>query len=437
MNILQSLKKRLKSQSGIALLIVVGFTSVFAMIATDIRQSKDFHHQVVLNTERRIKSYYLAKSAINFAKIVLLYNKKLQSQLEKLGASDQMPDPLYKMIPLNTELLKSVANFTGGGSTSTDDESEGDESTGDDGGSSGTSGSLGLLSQKEMADFLAFEGNFDVEFEEEQSKYSLNAVTKMTTTSSSYDLHKKVLASILLKPEFKNFFEFQDRDAPSLVHALADFVDSNDSINEYDKVERGRESGEYADSDFKVKNASFLTLSETRLVAGMSDDIYSRLAPYLTVYHTSSKINACLAETELVDALILHYTNESDCTQPIKDTDKDTIEELRTEVLGGCPDKDAMANALNVKLGIKSESESESESKSSTAETKSTSSKVSGCKVQFVDLLTEDNNILKVKARGYISDNDGTELASTTITMVLNTSSSSVSSWKVLYYQVQ
>ena len=115
----------------------------------------------------------------------------------------------------------------------------------------------------------------------------------------------------------------------------------------------------------------------------------------VTVYHTEDKVNVCLADEKVVDALLIHYTSYSGCADPIDPEDTEAIEELRTEVTSNCPDISEIATAVNVKLGI--QEEVDEDDGSGTAETKSTESKVSECEIQFEDLLTEDNDIFKIK----------------------------------------
>jgi len=415
---------RLKNQKGVALILVISAVMIITFIVTDFWSDAQLGHQMALNYKSRVQSYYMAKSALNFSKLLLYYNKKIESELKKkkLSFADIGFQALYKQVPINSEGLRGLISAA---RTLTDTGGEGEGEV--DENLENTKKTLGMLQSAEVESFLDFEGNFDAVISEEQSKYSLNAVSKMTSTSSGYDLHKKILLSVLLRSNFKNFFENQDSDAEELVHAISDFVDSNSSINEFDKVERGSEESNYDNVDYKVKNAPYLTLSEIRLVEGMSDDIYHSLQPLVTVYHTNDKINVCLAEPEIVDALIVHYTKYSECTTPLDPEDKEDIEKLRDTILAQCPDKTAVATTLNQELGIKSTDE---EDKPSTADSKKTSSKVTGCKIQFEDLLTENNNIFRITGVGEVRG------VKTTITLVMDTSSSKVKNWKVLYYQI-
>ena len=403
--------KRLKNIKGIALILVISSVMFLTVLVFDFWTDAQMGHQLAINYKSRMQSYYLAKSAVNFSRLVIFYNKKIEGMMSKknVSMSDMGFQPLYKQIPINSEGLRGMIQASAS--------KEGGDLQGVD-----------MLSQKDVESFLNFDGNFDAEISEEQSKYSVNAVSKMTSTSISFDLHKRVLLSMLSKPSFKNFFENHIPDAEQLVHAISDFVDSNTVINEFDKVERGSEGAVYGDVDYPVKSSSMLTTSELRLVAGMSDDIYEALKEDITVYHTTDKINICMASEGIVNSLIVHYTQYSECTTPLDpEDDKKEINELREEMMSGCPDVDSVASALNNALGIKPSTDSD---EATTADSKKNSSKVAGCKIQFKDLITKSNNIFRIVAEGDVHG------VKTKLNVVIDTASSKAKSWKVLFYQV-
>lgn len=421
--------KLLFNHRGIAYLIVVSLVTLMMSIVVGLKMYSSFHRQMTLNAKARLQASYLAKSGLQFTKLLLLYDKKIQEQVKKMGASASTLtaigyQPLYELFPLSSELLRG---FLGGVSAPPEDsenlpEEEASEEEGE--GFVEMNQAAGLLQQEKVKEFLDFDGDFETEVSEEASKFSLNTISKLSATASTYDLYKKILFTIMRRKEFKNFFEYQDRDAENLTHAIFDFIDTNSSINEFDQIERGEEPSLYRDIDYEIKNAKMLTLSELRLVVGMSDDIYAALAPYLTVYHTSDRMNVCLAEEAILDALLLHFTTESGCTNPVDDDDEKTLKELREAVLSGCPDPVAMANALNVALGLTS-----AEDMTEDVSQKKSSAKISGCNIHFEDLITDENNIFTIKAKGLVDE------VNTTMTIVLDTSSSQPASWKILYYQ--
>lgn len=429
------------NNKGIAYLIVISFVTLMMSIVVSLKERTLLNHDIALNAEARLQSYYMARSALNFSRLLLLYNKKIESQIKQSGVSDSTASkmgfqPLYRMFPLSSELLRGVAQMAGssaeeGGAAETETAGEDMATAGSENTQDSFGKDVGLLQKEKFEEFLDFDGDFSVEVQEESARYSLSAISKMTPTSTSYDLHKKILLGILMRPKFRNFFDNQDREAPELAHALADFVDANDAVNEFNQVERGREAAGYKGTDIKPKNTKFLTLSELRLVPGMTDDIYANLEPYVTVYQSTDKMNVCLGDEDLLDALIVHYTTESGCVNPIDPDKDDLLKDLREEVLANCTDVNAMANALNVKLGIKSERDVAAVETSGTAESQQTSAQVSGCKVQFKDLITASNDIFTLLATGQVGE------VRTVIRLLLDTTSSNATAWKTLYYQVQ
>lgn len=430
---------KLKNNKGIAIIMVIATILFLTSLIMDYFADSLRNHQITLNYKARLQSYYLAKSAINFSKLLLYYNKELESTLEKEGIDTSQfgAEPLYKMVPISSEMMRGL--LSSGGSETGDEEVAPEEedqpaeldmeaSLLDDSESIATEEGISMLKKDEAESFLDFTGDFESEISEESSKLSLNAITKMLSSAPEYDLFKKILMSILQQEKYQNLFVSQKQDSEDLVNAIFDFTDSNDAINEFDNVERGREDSIYKNIDYPVKDTAYLTLSEIRLVAGMTDDIFAQIEPWVTVYHTDNKINICLAEEELVNALILYYTNNSECATPIKEGDTETLDKLREVTLAYCPDKSDMASALNVELGLKDEADTEEDA--STAESKATTSMVTGCLFQFENLLSEDNDVFRIVAAGTVGE------IRTQITEVIDASASKTSSWKVLYYQV-
>lgn len=426
-------KSAFKNHRGVALLIVISVISILTVVITDLISQMLVSHQIALNAKSRVQAYYLAQSSLNLSKLIIYYTSKIQAEATSAGIDPSMlgaigTQPLYKIFPLSSEMFRGMFGAT---AASGEDEaaSEGDSDDVTPEASLMQGGNF--LDREKVQKFLDFTGDFDSEINEQSTKFSLNTISKMTATSANYDIYKKVLLEVLLTPEYKNYFEDQEKDAEQLVHALADWADANDVVNEFDQVERGSEEAIYKDADYRVKNGKFLTVSEARLVEGMSDDIFTTLSPFLTAYHTSDKINVCMADTKYLESLIFHYTKYSGCTTPLREDDTETLADLRDTVLENCPNTSSMASALNVKLGVKSQSEVDETLTSGTAEQQSTVSKSDKCKVNFQDLITDTNNVFMIKAKGYVGE------VKREIMVVLDASSGSPDSWKLMYYQVQ
>src|SRR6187399_22120 len=98
--------KSIKNQNGIAILMVISIIAILSSLTTGFLFQTYINHEMVIKEKYRAQAYYLAKSGINFSKLLLVYNKKMESQItsagldsSKLGALGYQP--LYKMFPLS------------------------------------------------------------------------------------------------------------------------------------------------------------------------------------------------------------------------------------------------------------------------------------------------------------------------------------------------
>ena len=442
------------NQRGIALLIVLSTLMILTTSVVEFAYNTRVNYRLAVHSRERLQAYYLAKSALNFSRLILKYNKDTEKLLESAGsAADAVGmEPLYRMMPLSSELLRGVLSGDASGltdsasaETSASAEATADK-TADKGEEEETEegkieeeeeikSGISMVSREEAEKFLSFDGDFSSEITEEQTRYDLNKIAAIVSTSPAYDQRKQLLYSILMNPKFKDLFENQDQDASNLVHALSDWVDSNEVINEFENIQRGDEDSLYTDADYPVKNGKLLSRPEMRLVSGMTDDIYQVLEPFATVYNGDEKINVCLGDAEdMVKAMIYHYTNHAGCTSPVRYEDDEKMTELVSAVTGACPDASAMASVLNSALGLvdlEESSASDSSDSSSSSSTSTAGSKITGCAFQFKELLTKDNKIFNIRATGTVGETE------VNIVSVLNTGSSNPNQWKVLYFRVE
>ena len=86
---------------------------------------------------------------------------------------------------------------------------------------------------------------------------------------------------------------------PDLVDAIVDWVD-----NDSDPLPNGAEEDTYRrlNPPYSAKNARFDTLEELHMVKGITDDIYRKIAPYLTVYG-DGVINVNTADSLVLQSL--------------------------------------------------------------------------------------------------------------------------------------
>ncbi len=414
MKLFHHMKSILGNQKGIALLIVLSSLSIMTMAIVEFAYTSRINYRMAIQAKERLQAYYLARSALNFSKILLKYNKEAQKtageHADQLGGMKL--EPLYRMVPLSSALLRSamsgeLSGLLGGGD-------EGGEESGEEK-SDQIKQSMGMIDQTEAQKFLDFDGDFSSEITEEQTKFDLNRFFGVETQSPAYDLRKRLLLSILKLPRFDKIFEDKREGREELVHAIADWVDTNGVINEFDQVQRGSENSQY-DQETKVKNGKMLTIEELRLVAGMTDELFTELKPFVTVYSGDDRINLCYAEEDMVRALIYHFTHFSGCSVSSVEFDDEKMKELVDEVLAACPDVEMAARSVEAKLGLVDSSSVdptaadplENDPQKSPRNSKNRPVQAppenNGCTFRFKNLLTGDNKVFYVKAIGEVGE---------------------------------
>jgi general secretion pathway protein K len=429
------LKPRRKN-SGIALLMVLASLAIMSSLIVEFAYNSNVTYNLALNEKDRLQAYYLAESGLNFSKLILKFDKearKLAGEASsKLGKTIQI-QPLYEMIPLNSEVLRGLAQQEGG--TPGDGGGESAEApAGTPSASGGPAQSLGGFNLKGAESFLSFEGNFSSEITEEEAKLNLNAFFSLSPTQKSYDRLKNTLYHLLLSDDFKGLFEDRFRGAKDLAQNIADYIDKDDSQNEIGGQDRGRE-GVGANGLVKMKNGKLLTLEELTMVPGMTEEIFQKLKPYVTIYSPDEKIYVCRAKDPLVKAMIIAYSETNpDKMEPIREDNTDLLTKATDAVLNSCPDTQAMANEVDKALGV---TQPGSESTSSTSSTTTLTGATSGTPgttpsgASFSDMVKNENKIFTVIGIGTVGE---TEVRLKT---VLDTSSPNPNRWTQLYWRVE
>jgi general secretion pathway protein K len=119
------------------------------------------------------------------------------------------------------------------------------------------------------------DGMANVRLQDETGKIDLNSA------------HVELLYGLLLRASGDG------GEALSALQSILDWRDSDDV-----RRKSGAESAEYADTGHVPRNGPFTAIDELRLVHGMSDALYERLLPALTIYSGQAGINPDVAVRE-------------------------------------------------------------------------------------------------------------------------------------------
>jgi len=280
--------------------------AVLSAIVVDFVYQTRVNLRMAANVRDRLQAQYLARSAINFSRLVLSF----QGQID---AATQGTVKLYQLIPVESDLTKA---FTSG---------EMAEAFG-----------LKGLSLGNHRGFGEFEGKFSATIEDEYTKINPNALISMR------DYVQWVTAGQLLaligSPRFRPLFEVPDQDGQrntpaDIVVAMKDWADEDTS---QDSLNQERISGESAGGGvfipgtasedtrydmladpYQNKNLPFFTVDELYLIRGIGDDFMEEFGSRFTVYtdakDTTLNLNSVNDPLTLISVLCMQPENIRDC----------------------------------------------------------------------------------------------------------------------------
>ena len=107
--------------------------------------------------------------------------------------------------------------------------------------------------------------------------------------------------------------DVREEDAGAVALAIIDWRDIDDLDGEDDVLTGGSESSYYASlgEPYSCRNGDFRLLEELLLVKGISESVFDRIRPSLTVYG-SGKVNINTADRVVLRCIAMRWTDESD-----------------------------------------------------------------------------------------------------------------------------
>ncbi|GEM_PF-2674595 len=420
-----------KPQRGIALLIVLSSIMLLSAIVVEFAYQSNVTYNISMNEEERMRAYYLALSGINFSRIVIKYNKEAQQMVaqasQKLGKNIQVK-PLYKMIPINTALIRGLIQSMGSEESEAAPPMEGGEGEKKPSEMEMAKQSLSAINSKAAESFLNFEGDFLADIQALDGRIPLNAFYLLTPTQPEYDRLKYTLMFLLRQKNYEALLKDKIKDSQDLANHIVDYIDKNDSMNDFGGSEKGSEVSAYAGTQLKPRNAKLFTVEDLIFVPGMTDDILQELKKDVTVYKSDYKINACLASDELLRAMILAFSQNRSDLEPLREDSEDRLKNAVAKLKEKCPDTAAMGTALNEVLGV---SGAAGASSASPPPSPPGASSASNPNVSFANMITNEESLFSIEASGNVGN------AEVKITNVLDSFNTNPDKWKTLYWRVQ
>lgn len=294
-------------QRGIALLMVLVTIAMLTAVVVEFIYETRVDVQLAANVRDRVKAYYMARSAVNFSRLILFF----QGQADQLTGGTVK---LYQLVPIESDLAKALTS-----------------------GEMGDAFGLGGSDLGEMRGFGEFEGGFSATIEDEYSKINLNALESLPSVAAPTTAQ---ILALINSPRYREFWEQEDaegqyRSPGEVVSALHDWIDA-DNVTDAFQAEQialdpfsqpavfvpgsGSEDARYdmLKDPYKNKNNPFLSVQEMHLVKGIGDDFMEEFGDKFTVWSDPNlllSLNSVNDPVTMLSVLCLQPENLPLCTE--------------------------------------------------------------------------------------------------------------------------
>lgn len=266
-------------QRGVALLVVLTMMVLFTAFVADFAYEARVRYTLASHARDELRAQILAENGIKQFRMLLEVEKPLLQQVQKqpmaqafLSAMGLTPNQsiivqLTRSMPMPCDAVKMLSASGGG-----------DESSEDSGAAGGEDSGGGALSM------LLGGGSETCQAKAELEANKLYGLKGLKNNIQGVK-HPQVerLVQLFEGEEFKGLLRDANLEPEELACNIADWADA-DSMRCYKNA--GYEDDLYSrgDDPYKSKNRDFDTVGELRLVAGMNDAIFAKLAPMVTVW---------------------------------------------------------------------------------------------------------------------------------------------------------
>jgi len=306
-----TVQEPLRGRKGVALIIVLTVVVILTTISVEYQYESRVYLQSTGNFRDRTRSLYLAKSAIEFTRLIFYLQNTVDQMIRRFWSKNPPNIQLWQIIPIDSDMAKAVAGGMFGA-----EEQEGLLSNTLLGGKPDAEGKreenkdFKPISFGTAEGFGEFEGHFHADIVDEESKINVNI---RPGNSKEVNIMKAELERLFSPQKYNPLFENPDRhgqyhDRQEIIAAIVDWIDPDDQRSGF---EAGDESSryDYLDDRYPSKNHLFDSLDEVQLVSGIDDRFWRFFGESLTVYRTS-RININTCGVEVLRALLEQFIQE-------------------------------------------------------------------------------------------------------------------------------
>lgn len=297
-------EKGLKSQSGLALILILSLVVVIISVVAEIVFQAEITSRSSISEQNKAKAEMAAITGSQFARLLVTLELGIQAlpaevkQIVSMQLGSLSISKLLNDVPIGAEAMEQMKELGG-------------------------AKFMSFLDPQVLEVLKAVPGYFSIHVSNESAKLNLNLLSKPDAKVNT----KELVGRLFGGQRESKFLENKGFPPERLLANLIDYVDKNNS----DENDQADESIQYAALNFKhgPKNGPFESLEELRRVPGFhDDDIYAIFSPYFTVWpmapeEKSLDINE--APIELVSSFLTVKGTE------VNDQDIDKLEDFREE----------------------------------------------------------------------------------------------------------
>lgn len=314
-------------RSGAALIVVLLLLAFFAGLIADFLYNIRINTYIAANQMQQLQGKYVAEAGINAAKGLLLHSSPFSRGSRSIFQNDYM----------NLLQCRCYSGVSGGGKGSRQNQKTGAEADSGsegldgqaDGRKAGVESGQAAVSQDTYCgewslaiDYPFNEYALHLEIYDEQARLNLNALAKKSMDpdeqgAGSNDIFKPVVAELIKLRLQEVGMELDDQGAAQIVDMIVDWVDFGQSGGGIDSdLNQSYQDG---DMIYSNKNGPMDTVSELKMIPGITDDVYLALKDFITVYPYNPetgvfnmRVNTDMASIAVIYALIRGSSYQQD-----------------------------------------------------------------------------------------------------------------------------